>query len=128
MSFFSNEDEARVLGEKMNWGTDLKEIAAKLAAYEKVNTKRSRTVVFTQGANPTIVYHDGQATEYPVPPVPSAEIIDTNGAGDSFCGGFVAGYVKGKDTEKNVAAGHYAAGEVIRRNGCTLPPKPTFTF
>jgi len=125
---FSNEDEARVLGEKQNWGTDLKEIAKKLAGLNKVNTKRSRMVVFTQGANPTIVFHEGKVTEYPVPPVPSVEIIDTNGAGDSFCGGFVAGYVKGKEVERCVAAGHYAAGEVIRRSGCSLPAKVNFTL
>jgi adenosine kinase len=125
---FSNDDEARALGEKMNWGSDLKQIAAKLADYNKVNTKRSRMVVFTQGANPTIVYQDGKVTEYPVPPVPALEIIDTNGAGDSFCGGFLAGYVQGKDIERCVAAGHYAAGEVIRRSGCTLPAKSSFTF
>jgi len=125
---FSNEDEARVLGEKMGWGSDVKVIAEKLAGWNKVNTKRNRMVVFTQGANPTVVFHEGKVTEYAVPPVPADEIIDTNGAGDSFCGGFIAGYVQGKDTEKCVAAGNYAAGQVIRRSGCTLPPKVEFTF
>jgi len=125
---FSNDDEARVLGEKLNCGTDLKVISEKLAAWPKANNKRTRTVVFTQGSNPTVVFHEGKVVEYPVPPVPSSEIIDTNGAGDSFCGGFLAGYVKGKTTERCVAAGHYAAGEVIRRSGCTVPLKPTFTL
>jgi len=125
---FSNDDEARALGEKLNCGNDLRVISEKLAAWPKVNNKRSRMVVFTQGANPTVVYHDGKVTEYPVPRVASVEIIDTNGAGDSFCGGFLAGYTKGHSTEQCVAAGHYAAGEVIRRSGCTLPEKPSFSF
>jgi len=125
---FSNEDEARTLGEKLQWGTDLKVIAQKLAAWDKVNTKRQRMVVFTQGAHPTIIAFEGKVTEYPVPPVPSEEITDTNGAGDSFAGGFLAGYVQGKDVAKCVQAGNYAAGEVIRRSGCTLPPHSEFNF
>lgn len=30
---------------------------------------------------------------YPVPPIEKEKIIDTNGAGDAFVGGFLAGYV-----------------------------------
>jgi len=125
---FANDDEARVLGKQLNWGEDLAVIAEKLAHFTKVSTTRSRMVVFTQGSKPTIVYFEGQVTEYPVPHVPAEEIVDTNGAGDSFAGGFVAGYVKGASTAKCVEAGHYAAGLVIRRSGCALPPQNTFTF
>jgi len=123
---FSNEDEARTFGEKLGWGTDVKVIAEKLSAWTKVNGKRSRTVVFTQGSQPTVVAFEGQITEYPVPPVPAEQIIDTNGAGDAFVGGFLAAYVSGRDIAKAVATGNYAAGEVIRRSGCSLPPKPSF--
>jgi len=123
---FSNEDEARTFGEKLGWGADLKVIAQRLSTLNKVNGKRSRTVVFTQGSHPTVVAFEGKVTEYPVPPVPAAEIVDTNGAGDSFVGGFLAAYVNGRDLAKCVAAGHYAASEVIRRSGCSLPPRPNF--
>jgi hypothetical protein len=34
-------------------------ISEKLAALPKVNDKRARMVVFTQGAHSTVVYHDG---------------------------------------------------------------------
>lgn len=30
---------------------------------------------------------DGKATEYPIIKIPQEEIVDTNGAGDSFVGG-----------------------------------------
>ena len=30
---------------------------------------------------------DGKVTEYPVIPIKSADIVDTNGAGDAFVGG-----------------------------------------
>ncbi len=41
-------------------------------------------VVFTQGADPTIVAFGGKTTEYPVIPIKSEDIVDTNGAGDAF--------------------------------------------
>eukprot|EP00026_Physarum_polycephalum_P011787 Phypoly_transcript_12031.p1 GENE.Phypoly_transcript_12031~~Phypoly_transcript_12031.p1 ORF type:complete len:352 (-),score=67.34 Phypoly_transcript_12031:114-1124(-) len=125
---FSNESEARTLGEKMGWGEDLATIAEKLAATPKVNTKRPRIVVFTQGADSTIVFADGKVTSYPTPKVASAEIVDTNGAGDSFAGGFIAAYTQGKDIAKSVEAGNYAAGIVIRHSGCAFPPTHSFSF
>eukprot|EP01111_Echinosteliopsis_oligospora_P016454 TRINITY_DN684_c0_g1_i1.p1 TRINITY_DN684_c0_g1~~TRINITY_DN684_c0_g1_i1.p1 ORF type:complete len:338 (+),score=134.20 TRINITY_DN684_c0_g1_i1:94-1107(+) len=125
---FSNDDEAKVLGQTFGWGSDIKEIAKNLAQYEKHNQKRSRVVVFTQGANPTIVFQDGVVSEHPVPPVPSEQIVDTNGAGDAFAGGFLALYVQSKPIEKCVQAGHYAASEIIRRPSCTYPPSPSFSL
>jgi len=123
---FSNEDEAKVLGQVFNWGTDIKEIAKHLANYEKHNKQRGRIVVFTQGSQPTIVYKDGVITEHKVPAIPAEQIIDTNAAGDSFTGGFIAKYIEGKTIEQCVQAGHYAAGEVIRHSGCTYPASPSF--
>jgi len=125
---FSNESEAQVLGEAFQWGKDLKVVAQKLAELPKANSKRSRAVVFTHGSQPTLVFQDGKVTEYKVPLVPAGEIVDLNGAGDAFCGGFLAGFVQGKDWDQNIAAGHYAAGEVIRKSGCTYPEKPNFHF
>jgi len=124
---FANEDEAATLGKKLNWGTDLTIIAQKLADFPKDNKSRSRTVVFTQGANETIVVFEKKVhTFHPISVNPS-EIVDTNGAGDSFVGGFLSRYVQGKSLEICVAAGHYCALECIKRSGCTFPPKPTFT-
>jgi len=45
-------------------------------------------------------------------------IVDTNGAGDSFIGGFLAGYALGKPLGKCIDAGHYCAGFIIQRTGC----------
>jgi adenosine kinase len=64
-----------------------------LSNLPKKNTKRSRIVVFTQGAHNTIVYHDGKIVEIAPNYVPPEEIVDVNGAGDSFAGGFMAGYI-----------------------------------
>lgn len=59
-------------------------------------------------------------------PIPKEKIVDTNGAGDAFVGGFVAWLIKGKSVEDCVRAGNYAAGVVICNEGCTFPPKPSF--
>jgi adenosine kinase len=77
--------------------------------------------VFTQGTDPTIVAVDGKVTEYPIIPVPKEEVVDTNGAGDAFCGGFMSQYVQGKPLECCVAAGHYVASIVVKRDGPTYP-------
>ena len=58
--------------------------------------------------------------------IPKEEIVDTNGAGDSFVGGFMSQYVQNKPLEVCIKAGHYCASEVIKRSGCTFPPKPQF--
>ncbi|PRP76468.1 adenosine kinase [Planoprotostelium fungivorum] len=125
---FANEVEAAALGEKLGWGSDLKEIARKLGEYEKENKKRTRTVVFTQGAQETIVYHNGQVTSFQPLKIAVERIVDTNGAGDSFVGGFLSKFVDGKTTDESVAAGHYCASECIQLSGATLPPTNKFSY
>ncbi|EGG21905.1 adenosine kinase [Cavenderia fasciculata] len=123
---FANESEAAVLGERMGWGADLAVIAEKLSVWEKVNSARSRTVVFTQGPNSTLVFQDGKLTQYSPINIAPEDIVDLNAAGDSFCGGFVAAYTLGKEVSKCVEAGHYAASEIIRQNGCSFPSKRSY--
>jgi len=127
---FGNEDEARVFAKVNNFGTDdVKEIALKIAALPKANSKRSRLVAITQGADPTIVVENGVITEFPVLLINSSEIVDTNGAGDAFVGGFLAAMIKGKSTSECVRAGQYTAREIIKQAGCTLPShKPDTQF
>ena len=96
---------------------DLKEIAIKIASLPQAGNKKSRTVVITQGKDPTLVVQgnvcltkfilqkisivtiqtklnvlilnssDGKVTEYPVALIKQESIVDTNGAGDAFVGG-----------------------------------------
>merc|ERR1712070_111664 len=77
--------------------------------------------VITRGAGPTIVARKGLETfEVPVPPVHEEEIVDTNGCGDAFVGGFLALAVRGVDVDRCVDEGHRCAGVILRRRGCTL--------
>uniref|UniRef100_A0A8C6GMU9 Adenosine kinase n=1 Tax=Mus spicilegus TaxID=10103 RepID=A0A8C6GMU9_MUSSI len=105
---------------------DIKEIAKKAQALPKVNSKRQRTVIFTQGRDDTIVAAENDVTAFPVLDQNQEEIIDTNGAGDAFVGGFLSQLVSDKPLTECIRAGHYAASVIIRRTGCTFPEKPDF--
>eukprot|EP00053_Salpingoeca_punica_P003361 m.42757 g.42757 ORF g.42757 m.42757 type:complete len:345 (+) comp12136_c0_seq2:79-1113(+) len=118
---FGNETEAEAFATANDFGTkDIKEIATKMAAMPKT-TSRPRVVVITQGALPTVVFAEGKIHEYPVQLLKDEEIVDTNGAGDAFVGGFLAQLVKGKSLEECVRCGQWAARVIIQRSGCTYP-------
>mmetsp|Transcript_1210 Transcript_1210/g.1905 ORF Transcript_1210/g.1905 Transcript_1210/m.1905 type:complete len:355 (+) Transcript_1210:108-1172(+) len=121
---FANELEASLFGKKHELGDDLAEVAAKLSAMPKENGSRPRVVVFSQGADPTIVAVGGKVTIYPVPVLKDKLLIDTNGAGDAFVGGFLARLAAGFDIAECVRCAHYAARVVIQRSGCSLPGQP----
>uniref|UniRef100_A0A7S0WY16 Adenosine kinase n=1 Tax=Chlamydomonas leiostraca TaxID=1034604 RepID=A0A7S0WY16_9CHLO len=126
---FGNEIEAATFAESEGWDTkDLTEIALRISRMPKASGARPRTVVFTQGAEPTIVAVGGKVTLYPVPKVAADSIVDTNGAGDAFVGGFLSQLVYGKDVPECCRAGSYAASVIIQRSGCTFPAKPAFVW
>ncbi|GAQ79464.1 adenosine kinase [Klebsormidium nitens] len=124
---FGNETESRTFAKKQGWETeDTKEIALKISALPKASGARARTVVITQGADPTVVAQNGVVTEHPVILLPKEKLIDTNGAGDAFVGGFLSQLVQKKDIAECIRAGNYAANVIIQRSGCTFPAKPDF--
>lgn len=67
---FGNESEAAAYGESKGYGSDLSTIALKLSSQPKAGGARPRIVVFTQGADSTIVAELGRVTVYPVDPLP----------------------------------------------------------
>jgi len=121
---FANETEAAKFGQKQGWEGDLCEVAMKLAGMPKASGARPRCVVFSQGSEPTIVAFNGTVTKYPVPPLNRELLVDTNGAGDAFVGGFLARLAAGFPILECVRSGHYAARVIIQRGGCTTPPQP----
>ena len=123
---FGNETEAVEFSKKMEFGTeDIKEIALKISKLE-LKGKGSRTVVITQGNEPVVVALDGKTIEFPVTALKTENIVDTNGAGDAFVGGYLAQLVQGRDLDTCVRCGIWAATEIIQRSGCTMPEKMTF--
>ncbi|KAK4944450.1 adenosine kinase [Elasticomyces elasticus] len=130
---FGNENEAKTWAETQGHADiSIPECAKLLAKTTKVNTKRPRVVIITQGTDPTIVAvaEEGQEVdikEYSVPVIESNLINDTNGAGDAFAGGFCAGVVEGDSLELCIKKGQWLARLGLQELGPSYPyPKQTF--
>merc|ERR1711972_843632 len=125
---FGNETEARTWAETEGWETtDVAFIATRLSLIPSAKG-RKRTVVITQGCEPTIVAVNGHITEHPVIALPKEKLVDTNGAGDSYVGGFLAALSKGLPIAECCKAGAYAASVVVQHSGCTYPAAPDYKF
>merc|ERR1712072_870495 len=125
---FGNESEAQTWADSEGWESkDVAFIATRLSLIPSAKS-RKRTVVITQGTDPTIVAINGSVTEYPILALPKEKLIDTNGAGDAFVGGFLAALSKDKDIASCCKAGAYAASVIVQNSGCTYPAKPDYTI
>lgn len=113
---FGNNEELAVLSTSLNYNTDnLNEIAQKLASEYNI------IVIITQGKDPVIVCSaDGTINTYEVPLIDSSAIVDLNGAGDAFVGGYLAGLATDKSVVECASLGNYCAGTIIQRSGCDL--------
>ncbi|XP_012260996.1 adenosine kinase 2 isoform X2 [Athalia rosae] len=125
---FGNETEAETFATVNELGTkDIKEIALEIVKLEKINDKRKRIVILTQGHGPVILAKDNTITEFPVDQIPEEKVVDTNGAGDAFVGGFLSQLIQEKSLETCIKCGIWAAAQIIQRSGCTYEGKPDFT-
>lgn len=105
---------------------DLKEIAIRVCKLPKRNMQRNRVAILTQGPGPIIVAEDDKISEIIVPFLPAEKIVDTNGAGDAFTGGFLAQYIQGKPLKFCIQCGIYAALVIIQHPGCTFDGSEPF--
>ncbi|KAK9479613.1 Ribokinase-like protein [Lipomyces japonicus] len=129
-----NESEAAAFAESHGIeSTDVAEIASRIALLPKQNGKRPRQVVITQGSLATIIVtanESGTATsvkEYAIRQIADEDLVDTNGAGDSFAGGFIGALVSGKTVDEAVEYGHWLASYTVRLSGPAYPyPKKEF--
>ncbi|WP_127529809.1 sugar kinase [Paenibacillus kobensis] len=80
--FMPGWDELQLLYETQDWEI----VAERLAALKAISVVKSK-------GDRTIVLQDGRMDE--VPFYPADNVVDTVGAGDGFCAGFLAGIVKG---------------------------------
>jgi len=98
--------------------TDIAQIAKGIAAYPKDNA-RQRVVIITQGPESTILVDKAnpEGKVYPVTPIASELIVDTNGAGDAFAGGFLGAYVAGKTLGECVEVGHKLGAMCVKQIG-----------
>ena len=109
--------------------TDLAAVGRAIASQTKANASRPRTVVLTHGPKSTTVVTSDNVDNpkvYPVHALSDAEIVDTNGAGDAFAGGFLGGLVLGKSVDECVDAGHKLGSmcvQQVRSSGMALGRK-----
>ncbi|KAA8518739.1 hypothetical protein F0562_016487 [Nyssa sinensis] len=109
---FGNETEARTFSKVHGWGTEnVEEIALKISQCPKASGTHKRITVITQGADPVVVAEDGKVKLFPVILLPKEKLVDTNGAGDAFVGGFLSQLVQEKPIVDCIRAGCYAANE-----------------
>jgi adenosine kinase len=102
---------------------DFPAIAKALAALPKSNPSRPRVVVITQGPQSTIVVSSADpdnAKIFPVHALTDDQIVDTNGAGDAFAGGFMGAYVAGKSIDEAVEIGHKMGSMCVQEASCSL--------
>ena len=94
-----------------------------------------RIIIITCGKDPVITSkynYERQEFDFVlksyVPFVQEQEIVDTNGCGDAFAGGFISQYVQGKSLEECARAGIWSSSVILRNVGCTYPTgmKPHF--
>ena len=103
---FANELEACLMA-----GVDAGGVQEALA----VLAKRCETVAITLGARGSMVMTNGDAVT--VPAVPVDHVIDTTGAGDSYAGGYLFGYVTGETPTRCAELGALAASEIVAHLG-----------
>lgn len=90
-----HETEARTFSKVHGWETDnTEEIALKISQWPKASGTHRRVTVITQGKDPVVVAEDGKVTLFPVILLPKEKLVDTNGAGDAFVGGFCPSWLK----------------------------------
>lgn len=119
---FGNDDEARAFAKNVlnSDETNTGIIASQISNLPKANNKK-RIVIITQGDKPVVLAIGDEVKEIEVPKIDQEKIIDTNGAGDAFVGGFLAQYVKGESIEKCIDCGIWVSSLIIQRSGCTFP-------
>lgn len=126
---FGNEDEFAAFAETSKIeSTDLKVIGKHISKLPKENKARKRMVLMTQGHLPCYVIKGDQVQQFPTLAIKAEDIVDTNGAGDSFVGGFLAGLVNGCPLEKCMEAANYSAHYILKMSGVQLPTESTFVF
>jgi len=108
--------------------SNIEEAMKKVSELPKINTKRSRTVIFTQGPEPVLTYHNAVFKKFDTLKIEKEDIVDTNGAGDAWAGGFLSGLCLEKPFEECIRAGMYSAHQILQVSGTQYPSKCKFEW
>lgn len=127
---FSNKEEAKFFVKEVlqiSFDEDY-ELSIIISQLPKKNVNKKRVVIVTCGPDPAHIAVYNHLTKklefsqsYEIIHVAKDQIVDTNGAGDSFAGGFLASYMKGASYENCMKSGHWAAQRIIKERGFDVP-------
>ena len=113
--FLPSELEVRLLFPDLS---DLPPVDLAFAAADRLDSWRPAIVAIKLGSLGSVVRWGGRNVHVPAPMV---EVVDPTGAGDAYCGGFVAGWLATQDARVGAVCGTIAAGEIIGRFGAFAP-------
>lgn len=104
-----NETEAEIIS-----GIEIKDGESELKAILKIQSMGVKTVIFTLGADGSLVCEDGKCDK-----VPSFKVkaVDTTAAGDTFCGALCVALSEGKGMIEAVRFANRAASISVTRMG-----------
>jgi len=74
--------------------------------------------VVTRSARGSVIRHGDQTIAQAAAPV--ERIVDTTGAGDAYCAGFLYGWTHGRDLKASAELGTYCATRVIQQVGARI--------
>ena len=111
---FANEDEIRALYPE-NPDEDYPALARRLAAESP-----GLVAVVKVGKDGAWIARDTEL--HRIAPVPADRVLDTNGAGDNFGGGFLYGYLNGWSLPACGALAAAVGSECVRHSGPAIPP------
>jgi len=83
------------------------------ALAEQWSMQSGITVIVTQGSNGASSIQAGQVVHIPTTPIPSEEVVDSVGCGDTFAVTMALEYFKTKDVSRAIQAGHKGAAEKL---------------
>ena len=76
--------------------------------------------VITRSDKGSVIIHGSEKIEYPATPV--EKVVDTTGAGDAYCAGFLFGWANDHPLEQCARYGTYCATRVIQQLGARIEP------
>ncbi|KAK5647579.1 hypothetical protein RI129_002471 [Pyrocoelia pectoralis] len=86
------------------------------------NTACGKIVIVTNGQDYVMCAHSGGTVEVlDVPKIDKNRFKDSNGAGDAFAAGFLAGLLFQKEPLTSMKWGCWVAQQIIQQQGCTIP-------
>jgi adenosine kinase len=119
----ANESEATAFLKKSGLDNSSLKAATKLIANFANPNGIKRKVIITQGPDPVYTYdaETDEIQEWAVLPIKKEEIVDLNGAGDAFMGGFIAALAHNKPLAKCMETANACAHQILQVPGTQYP-------